>query len=61
MKRYKITYQETRQVSVEIEARTTQDAYDKFHNLDIGNHGDLSWNYSNMETEVAEVPPDQTE
>ena len=52
MKKYKVTYTETRFLVDYIEAEDEDQAYDKFHNEN--DYQSLDWKYYNEETKVEE-------
>ena len=54
-KQFKVTYSETRTVSVIIEAETGEEAYDHFHNALDDSQWEDHMQYSGEETSVTEV------
>ena len=52
MKKFLVTYKESRSITVEVEAETQDEAYDIFHNQIDPN--DIDWEYWGEETHVDE-------
>ena len=52
MKKFLVTYKETRSITVEVEAETEEEAYDVFHNQ--RDHKENEWEYWGEETHVDE-------
>jgi hypothetical protein len=52
MKKFLVTYKESRSITVEVEAETQEEAYDVFHNQIDPN--DIDWEYWGEETHVDE-------
>ena len=59
MKKFLVTYKETRSITVEVEAETQDEAYDIFHNQ--RDYQESDWEYWGEETHVDELKKEQQE
>ena len=59
MKKFLITYKESRSITREVDAENEQEAYDIFHNQ--RDYQESDWEYWGEETEVDELKVDEQE